>query len=223
MTTETQTIQTWPSGRGYEYRGSAHEPTAERRLRIHNYNGGTPNRWRRGTVAEWREILHSRRAEMYSERDILCCDSMLVGDLLREAQNAHLEAFNHAFEYEEIRNLYPDPEDMEADDCESWLTERGLDCARDESDDDGDYLNALRDVVRDNAEPAEVYEWWRVSSWLCDQLDAIGRVTVYVVLAENAVIYAMARRAALNQSGESHALIGRISAYVIARSKEIKP
>jgi hypothetical protein len=39
-----------------------------------------------------------------------------------------------------------------------------------------DWRDACRDHAQDN--PAEVYEWWRVSSWLCDQLHAIGEVTI---------------------------------------------
>lgn len=39
-----------------------------------------------------------------------------------------------------------------------------------------DWRDAARELAQDN--PAEVYEWWRVSSWLCDQLHAIGEVTI---------------------------------------------
>jgi hypothetical protein len=41
-------------------------------------------------------------------------------------------------------------------------------------------LEDWRDACREHAQenPAEVYEWWRVSSWLCDQLHAIGEVTI---------------------------------------------
>ena len=43
-----------------------------------------------------------------------------------------------------------------------------------------DGLETWRDSARDHAQdnPAEVYEWWRVSSWLCKQLDSIGEVTI---------------------------------------------
>lgn len=40
----------------------------------------------------------------------------------------------------------------------------------------GDWRNVCRDYAQDN--PAEVYEWWRVSSWLCDKLHEIGEVTI---------------------------------------------
>jgi hypothetical protein len=37
-----------------------------------------------------------------------------------------------------------------------------------------DGLDAWREAVRDNAEAAEIYEWWRVDSWLAEQLAAVG-------------------------------------------------
>lgn len=46
---------------------------------------------------------------------------------------------------------------------------------RDQVDTDtDDTLEQYRDAIRDNAEPAEIYEWWLVSDWLCGQLRAIG-------------------------------------------------
>lgn len=55
----------------------------------------------------------------------------------------------------------PEPDYEEDDSAHGWLTE-------------------ARDICREHAQdnPAEVYEWWRVSSWLCDQLHAIGEVTI---------------------------------------------
>lgn len=41
-----------------------------------------------------------------------------------------------------------------------------------------DGLDEWRNAVRDNAEPAEVFEWWRVSRWLAEQLAAAGEVTL---------------------------------------------
>ena len=35
-----------------------------------------------------------------------------------------------------------------------------------------------QDAVRDNAKPAEVLEWWRVSDWLCRQLRTIGEPVI---------------------------------------------
>lgn len=42
------------------------------------------------------------------------------------------------------------------------------------NDETWDGLSEWRDAVRDNAEAAEVLEWWRVSKWLADHLEAVG-------------------------------------------------
>lgn len=39
-----------------------------------------------------------------------------------------------------------------------------------------EWRTAARELAQDN--PAEVYEWYLVDSWLCDQLHAIGEVTI---------------------------------------------
>lgn len=44
--------------------------------------------------------------------------------------------------------------------------------------DEDTYLEELQELVRDNADPAEVYEWWRVSDWMCRQLRTIGEVVL---------------------------------------------
>ncbi len=218
---DTHTLQVWPSGRGYEYRGDPNGPAEQRQLRA-------PKGWRDGQPDEWREILHSVRALMYQERDVLCCDSMLVDDLLKAApeisnmtQSTGAAALGDAFSTDEIRNLYPDPDSMDDNECKEWLTDHGYElpsaicqtscehcdldvegtiggddwrdrgnntrCNDDahahaptdaESVQDG-YLDALCEAVRDaDPEPAEVMEWWRITSWLCDQLHAIGEVTI---------------------------------------------
>jgi hypothetical protein len=35
-----------------------------------------------------------------------------------------------------------------------------------------------RDAVRENADAAEPYEWWRVTGWLCRELSDIGEVVI---------------------------------------------
>ncbi len=184
MTRETRTIQTWPSGIGYEYHGRPEDgPTNHRSLRVCNRNGGKPNRWRKGTADEWRRIVISQRAERYSAVEIYSCDSMLVGDLLKAAAHG-MEAralgdLAEGFSYDEIRNLYPDPQNWSIDECETWLTDQGhVRPDRDDPEDEEAWHDTLRDAICDHAEPAEVYEWWRVSEWLCAQLHGIGEVTI---------------------------------------------
>ena len=151
-TTETKRIQVWPSGRMAEY---TDEHTADRDVRL------------------------ELRAERYSDREIYCCDSMLVNNLLKVTDRQLADAFS----FEEIRNLYPDPDHWDAAQCVAYLEDHGIQLEDhgiqpDRYNFDPDYLTDVRGRVRDHAEPADVMEWWRVSQWLCDQLDAIGEVTV---------------------------------------------
>lgn len=55
-----------------------------------------------------------------------------------------------------------------------------LDPDADEDDSRHGWLTEAREACQEHAQenPAEVYEWWRVSSWLCEQLHAIGEVTI---------------------------------------------
>ncbi len=195
--TETQTIQTWPSGQSFEYRGDPNGPAEQRSLR-NDWRGRLEiGVWRKGQPEEWRQIVISRRAERYSDVEILCCDSALVDDLIKatgcgELANRNLVAESagstlaQGFSYDEIRNLYPNPEDWDADKCLEWLEDavggpdsHTSDCPhRFSGPCECRDAEALRQQVRDHAEPAEVYEWWRVSSWLCEQLHDIGEVTI---------------------------------------------
>ena len=178
MTRETHTIQTWPSGQGFDYRGDPNGPADQRQLRTrhkqldpsdwgapecllwlaehtqepnhyasraHDWAGevkrfaeyeevdpgeweqdavqdlqrGVVERmealsWRDGEQAEWRQILHSRQAERYSDVEIYYCDSSLVDDLIKatgcgELANRNLVAESagstlaEGFSYDEIR------------------------------------------------------------------------------------------------------------------------
>lgn len=184
-TQDTRTIQVWPGGQSYTYRGDPDGPTNRRSLRQHSYNGEPPKPWRKGTREEWRAIRIELRAEMYWERDGMGCDSALVDDLRKLGGTARRDDPHHdlseAFGPDEIRNLYADPSDWDVDRCRAYADDNGLDVPPSDNDMDADeYLDALREVCRDHAQdnPAEVYEWWRVSGWLCGQLHAIGEVTI---------------------------------------------
>lgn len=223
QTIETKTLQVWPRGEGFEYAGDVHDLEG-RKLRKHSWNGDKPQSWTPGTPEDWRKIQIEELAEMYASRDILVCDSSLVDDLIKQAGEMSGD-LGDGFGYEEIRNLYKDPSDWDADACRDYLSDHGLDaperptitvdpedgsiphrghCAMalypaaectcgkadgtleipdyDADDDDWrfGYLRELRDACREHAQdnPAEVYEWWRVSSWLCDKLHEIGEVTI---------------------------------------------
>jgi hypothetical protein len=274
----TTTLQCWPDGRSYEYRGDLHGPASQRSLRdgryqprlrcpapcfrVHRDNadgyGVSPseravdeirkdgrvwadprmgaycvttgglsdgavvlcpsckgagyvdnpkrNPWRKGTAAEWRAIRINVLANMYADRDVLCCDSSLITDLLALGSEERGD-LARAFSVDSIENEYADPSDWDAETCRDYIREHSTDalpeapvcptcdgekpdgetcgtCAGTnidpDADDDETYLDALRDQARDIAQdnPSEVYEWWRVSSWLCDQLRAIGEVVI---------------------------------------------
>jgi hypothetical protein len=113
----------------------------------------------------------NQRAERIIENEILCCDSSLV-DALLQLETPVL----HGFTWENVENTLPDPDDWDLAECVEYCSDMGIDDADTYgmAEDDDDYLEAWRDQVRDNAEPAEVFEWWRVSSWLCGQMRAMG-------------------------------------------------
>jgi hypothetical protein len=202
---ETHSLQCWPSGHSYTYRGDIHAPTIEVRI---------DGLWRTATEEEHGQIKINVLANRYADRDVLCCDSALVDDLIRQAGEMRGD-ISDGFEYESLRNLYADPSNWDAEECRSYAEEHGLelpdvptiDCPAcievidspagwqcetckgtaevpdpDADEDEGrhGWLTEARDVCREYAQenPAEVYEWWRVSSWLCAALDSIGEVTI---------------------------------------------
>lgn len=234
--TDSHSIQLWPDGQTAEYSGDPFGPPTTRRLRIAKTCGGPLSRWKPGTLEDWRRVQIEVRAEMYGARDVLGCDSSLVDDLIKAASGG---ALNHeardlaeGFGIDEIRNMYADPSDWDAEACRQYCDEHGLtaparpdvdtmstaDCVAyveehggdlpdqdvkpsanirnyrdavrasmaeaDEDDTDTDsrrgYLAEIREVCREHAQdnPAEVYEWWRVSSWLCTHLHEIGEVII---------------------------------------------
>lgn len=211
----TTYLQLWPGGKSVQFHGDIHRPAERRRLR-----NSSDEPWRHGTVEEWRQIEIETLAKIYADRDVLCCDSALVDDLIKSANSGdrYVPDLAEGFQYEEIRNLYRDPSDWTLEKCREYLSDYGgdepddpnpwtmdrdaivealndvsIECTDDESietlrealitnidDETIDGLDTWREACRDHAQdnPAEVFEWWRVSSWLCGQLDAIGEVTI---------------------------------------------
>jgi len=186
-----KTLQIWPGGESLEYRGDPDGPPNQRSLR--SRANSAPTRWRKGTPEEWRKIRIEVRAELYGERDILGCDSSLVDDLLKAANSGDVRGSQDladGFSYDEIRNLYTDTSEFDVEQCQEYAGDNGIDLDplprlgdSPQIDDDAvedDWLPIARERCEEHARdnPAEVYEWWRVSSWLCDQLHAIGEVTI---------------------------------------------
>lgn len=163
---ETHRLQLWPSGNGVEYKGDPHGPT----LRIRNKNG----RWRTPESGETAAIKTEVFARALLEREVLACQSSLVDELMKADTRID------GFDTEKLENLYPDPSDWNADKCLEWLGDMGIDNRPevDPTNDPEEYLDELRQLVTNNAEPAEVYEWWLVSGHLCRHLRDIGEVVL---------------------------------------------
>jgi hypothetical protein len=159
---ETRSMQVWPRGTCYVIGGNSHDVKTRR---LKNAHSDKPQRWRRGTTQEWRQVRIEELAEMYADRDVLACQSSLVDDLVK--------ACFEGFQVDNIENFYPDASEWEIAQCREYLTDHGHGTPNDNDD-----VDAWRDAVRDNAEPAEVFEWWLVSSWLCDQLKKIGETVI---------------------------------------------
>lgn len=101
--------------------------------------------------------------------DILCCDSGLVTMLF---ERGDVEGFS----YEDIEYNRPDPDDMDAEECESWLRDKGFDLPERDDEDDDEWEETLRSEVEDRLTEAdpEIYEWWRITDYLKRHLESIG-------------------------------------------------
>ncbi len=166
---ETHTIQVWPSGTGYEYRGIVGAGGGPRRLRCHGFNREPTLRWRKGTASEWAAIETELRVDRYIEVEVLKCDSMLVSDLIQATTHQDMGEIGHEWEYNRVSNLYPDPSEWDDQRCNEWLDDHGVEGAIEDNDADN-----LRDLVTEHTEAAEIMEWWAVTEWLADQLKGIG-------------------------------------------------
>lgn len=158
--------------------------------------------------AETQDTIHANLlAESYVRNEVLCCDSALVDELSRKCMGGfmiedweNLYPDPSSWTVEECREYiedhggdFPscDPWEMDREELEGLLEETGIECTDEMSDaellrlvkmdiddDTIDGIDEWRQAVSDCAEPAEVYEWWRVSGWLCRQLRDIGEVVI---------------------------------------------
>ena len=78
--TSVKHIQLWPYGKSITYRI---DQILDGNYPEEVYKVKKNNRWKKATKEEYRQIRIEELAEMYAERDILCCDSCLVDDLAR--------------------------------------------------------------------------------------------------------------------------------------------
>jgi hypothetical protein len=151
MSEHGKTIQLWPGGESVTLKGSGDS------LKVKSKGG-----WRKPGSALAYQIRVEELAEAYLDRDVLCCDSALVDDMMKAGVKG--------FSIDEVRNMYPDPSDWDDATCRSFLDDRGV-----SYDDEDDNLDYLKELVRD-CDPNEAYEWWRVTEWLAKGLDELGEI-----------------------------------------------
>lgn len=117
--------------------------------------------------------LREARAVRLIETDLLLCQSALIDRLIRfcpaagETADDPIEGFNLC---EDVDNLYPDPSDWDIEECRDWLNDH-VEIGSMDADSD---VDNWRQEVTDNAEAAEIMEWWAVTSALCVNLRSIG-------------------------------------------------
>lgn len=123
----THTIQCWPGGSGFEYRGDPDGSAEHRSLRTYHF-GQTADTWRAGTDDEWLAIRAELLARRWADTDIYHCDSSFIGDLLELGCSGDgPRDLRDAFEPDAIRNLYADPSDWTAEQCREYAEENGID------------------------------------------------------------------------------------------------
>jgi len=212
-----KTIQLWTGGQSVTYRIDYIVPRNQT-YPEEVYKIKKDNRWKKATKEEYRQIRIEELAEMYAERDILCCDSCLVDDLARMSFESNCNVAQE-FSIEKWQNVYVDTSDWTAKQCREYCDDNGIEYPTDsnpfnmEKDaliEELDTLSVIdkklakrkdiqylqeqlfeildeaqwgdvedwRLAVRENADAAEPYEWWRVTGWLCRKLSDIGEVVI---------------------------------------------
>jgi hypothetical protein len=186
---ETHMATLWPRGQCVEYRGDplagvfGDRPRPElrwptegsiRNLYSQSWKAyrsldlAATDPWREGTPDEWREIQRSVQAERLEAQDIYCVDRLVV-ELLNFPRPYP------GFSWEDISNTTVDPSDWSRDQCRAWLEDHT------NADTTGvQALSACQELVTDHAgdHQAEIFEWYRVSTYLGEALEAAGYVTL---------------------------------------------
>lgn len=104
-------------------------------------------------------------AANFQRHEILTCQSSLVEELLKR----------DVFSIDDIKNEFPDVSNWSQTECETWCKDYGVNL--NDITDGGKHpleLEDLRNLVQENIEPQEIFEWWLVTDWLAEHLIAIG-------------------------------------------------
>ncbi len=105
-------------------------------------------------------------AERIIKNDIYCCDSALISDLLAD----HL-LWIDTFSADQIENLSESIEQV----LERWEVEEPENYALYHNHLEDGSLRSICDTLEDSRETQEIFEWWRVSEFLADQLSSLGQ------------------------------------------------
>jgi len=112
---DTKIIHCYHPYATYTYRGECRDTEIK--------DGDT---WRPATKEERRAIRVQELAEMWIEREILCCDSCLVSDLMQQSYEVNNNVSKN-FAIEEATNIYLDTSSWSAERCKEYLDDYGHD------------------------------------------------------------------------------------------------
>lgn len=106
-----------------------------------------------------KELTLDERVERIINQEIWCCDSSLLSQLLWHNEQHLPNDISSEFSWENIENqYYTDDEIWDLFSCN-------------EQQDRGEFLETIRDSGEDIK---EIFEWWRISDWLAEELDEIN-------------------------------------------------
>lgn len=118
-----------------------------------------------GLIYGFTREIHER-AEILIEQDIFCCDSMLIDALLADDI-----VWNDCFSIDQIENYFDDSIDA----IEEFLTYDSQLSPDEWRDLSFDQRKTFAHQHGFDPQPNEIYEWWRVSSRLADDLIAASQ------------------------------------------------
>ena len=144
--------------------------------------------------------VNQRIKREFVDREVLCCDTSVVEYILRQSYDDYHEDI--PFTYDDIENLYPNNQE-DIDELEEKIQE--LEDSKPEEPDSWDYetdqdfydaydayeekvkeidakIEELEDEVNEleyqQERPQEVFEWWRITSYLFHKLRDKGEVVL---------------------------------------------
>lgn len=115
MTKNSRQVQVFPGGQLFTVRGEDAE------LEIQDGEN-----WRKPTPEEAKGVRVQELAEMYLRRDVWCCDSCLVDDMLKNSCELPGDMAQE-WSFENVSNLSIDSSDWDLERCKAWLDDESAD------------------------------------------------------------------------------------------------